>query len=417
MIDFKTRVEFEDFEVEEITGFEPEGSGDHLFLWIEKRGFGTNELIARLGQRLSARSADFGYAGRKDARAVTRQWISVDTKTSGATAERVAALDMPGVRVLRVERHPRKLRRSQHRGNRFCLRLRDLADEDLPLIEERIAGVRAGGMPNPFGRQRYGYRGLSHELGRRLLAIDHEGYIRELVSKEQAPDTKEVAQLREAILSGDRAEQKNLGTLRGRLPRDLGVLAKQLVRRPNDWKSALRALPRSLLGIHLSALQSRVFDHVLAHRAGGLGRVQRGDVLFLHEKGAAFLVPLAATDAELAELQARADAFELSPSGPLPGRKLLGAAGEPRRLESEAFAALGVAPEAFRGLGLGLDQRGARRPLRVPVSNLEHERDGTDLVLRFGLPRGSYATTLLEVLHYGEEMTLTRLQSGPSEVR
>lgn len=417
MIEFRTRVEFEDFEVEEITGFEPNGHGDHLFLWIEKRGFSTNELIARLAQRLSARPADFGYAGRKDARAVTRQWISVDTKASSATEESVAALELPGVRVLRIDRHPRKLRRSQHRGNRFVLRLRELADADLPLIEERVASVRANGMPNPFGQQRYGYRGLSHELGRRLLAIDHEGYIRELVSPEQAPDTAEVAQLRKAILSGDRAAQKNLTILRGRLPRDLSVLAKQLVRRPNDWKSALRALPRSLLGIHLSALQSRVFDHVLAHRTGGLGNVQRGDVLFLHEKGAAFLVPLDSTDAELAELQARADRFELSPSGPLPGRKLLAAAGEPGRLEAQAFAALGVAPEAFRGLGLGLDQRGARRPLRVSVSHLESQREGTDLVLRFGLPRGSYATTLLEVLSCGEEMTLTRLQSGPSEVR
>lgn len=417
MIEFKTRVEFEDFEVEEITGFEPDGHGDHLFLWIEKRGFGTNELIARLAQRLSARTADFGYAGRKDARAVTRQWISLDTKAGNVSEERVAALDLPGVRLLRVVRHPRKLRRSQHRGNRFCLRLRDLATADLPLIEERIAGVRANGMPNPFGPQRYGYRGLSHRLGRRLLAIDHEGYIRELVAPEQAPDTAEVATLREAVWSGDRAAQKALGELRGRLPRDLGVLAKQLARRPNDWKSALRALPRSLLGIHLSALQSRVFDHVLANRSGGLGRVQHGDVLFLHQKGAAFVVPLEADAAELAELQARADAFELSPSGPLPGRKLLAAVGEPGRREAEAFAALGVAPEDFRGLGLGLDQRGARRPLRVPVTDLTSERDGSDVVLRFALPRGSYATTLLEVLQYGEELTLSRLQSDPSEDR
>lgn len=417
MIEFKSRVELEDFEVEEITGFEPDGHGDHLFLWIEKRGFSTNELIARLAQRLGARPADFGYAGRKDARAVTRQWISLDTKSCGSAESRLAALDLPGVRVLRVERHPRKLRRSQHRGNRFCLRLRDLADADLPLIEERIAAARTEGMPNPFGPQRYGYRGLSHQLGRRLLAIDHEGYIRELVSPEQSPDTPEVAQLRAAILSNDKAAQRALAGSSGRLPRDLAVLAKQLARRPSDWKSALRALPRSLLGIHLSALQSRVFDHVLANRAGELGRVQRGDVLFLHEKGAAFLVPLSTSAAELAELQARADAFELSPSGPLPGRKLLAAAGEPGRNEAEAFRALGVAPEDFRGLGLGLDQRGARRPLRVPVAGLESERQGGDLVLRFGLPRGSYATTLLEVLSFGTRMTLARLQSGPSEVR
>ena len=72
---------------------------------------------------------------------------------------------------------------------------------------------------------------------------------------------------------------------------------------------------------------------------------------------------------------------------------------------------------AVRGLGLGLDQRGARRPLRVPVTDLQSSREGSDVVLRFALPRGSYATTLLEVLSLGVPAALSRLQSGPSEVR
>jgi len=417
MIHFRTRVDLEDFKVEELPGFEPQGEGEHLFLWVEKRGVSTNELIARMVQAIGGRSADYGYAGRKDARGVTRQWISVDTKATNADEQRIEALDLAGVDVQRITRHPRKLRRSQHRGNRFCLRLRELAEGDLPVVLERVDELRENGMPNPFGKQRYGFRGTSYELGRRLLAIDHEGYLRELVSPEQAPDTPEVAQLRAAIISGDKAAQRGLSSLRGRLPRDLGTLAKQLARRPSDWKSALRALPRSLLGIHLSALQSRVFDHVLAHRPDGLGQVERGDVLFLHAKGAAFLVPLDTTDAELAELQARADHFELSPSGPMPGRKLLATAGEPGRRELEAFASLGVAPEDFRGLGLGLDQRGARRPLRVQVNGLTAEREGTDLILRFDLPRGSYATTLLEALRFGPDPSRTRLQSGSSEGR
>ncbi len=417
MIGFRTRVRHEDFEVEEVSGFEPQGQGDHLFLWIEKRGMATTELVARLAQALGGKSADYGYAGRKDARAVTRQWISVDAKALGIGEAEVEALELDDVRVLRVSRHPRKLRRSQHRGNRFRLRLTDLDETNLPLALERVEELRAHGMPNHFGPQRYGYRGMSPELGRRLLAIDHEGYLRELVAPRQTPDTPQITELREAIHARDEARQRGLRAIRGKLPRDLGVLAAQLARRPNDWRSALRALPRSLLGIHLSALQSRVFDHVLAHRPVALGRVERGDVLFLHEKGASFLVPTESTDAELAELQARADAFELSPSGPLPGRKLLAAAGAPGRREAEAFAALQVAPDAFRGLGLGLDQRGARRPLRVPVAELEAAREGRDLVLSFRLPRGSYATTLLDVLRAGTEATVARLQSEHPEDR
>ncbi|NIP77777.1 MAG: tRNA pseudouridine(13) synthase TruD, partial [Gemmatimonadetes bacterium] len=47
-----------------------------------------------------------GYAGMKDARAVARQWMSVEH----VDAERALALEIPRIRVLRAVRHPRKLR-------------------------------------------------------------------------------------------------------------------------------------------------------------------------------------------------------------------------------------------------------------------------------------------------------------------
>ena len=35
----------EDFRVYELPAFEPEGLGDHLYLWIEKRGISTPRLL------------------------------------------------------------------------------------------------------------------------------------------------------------------------------------------------------------------------------------------------------------------------------------------------------------------------------------------------------------------------------------
>src|SRR5687767_2788907 len=67
----------EDFEVEEIPAYEPAGSGDHLFLWVEKRGMGAEFFARQVAQRLRVPVGAVGTAGMKDRHAVTRQWVSV----------------------------------------------------------------------------------------------------------------------------------------------------------------------------------------------------------------------------------------------------------------------------------------------------------------------------------------------------
>ena len=42
----------EDFEVEEIPAYEPGGVGEHLFLWIQKRGMGAQYFARQVARRL-----------------------------------------------------------------------------------------------------------------------------------------------------------------------------------------------------------------------------------------------------------------------------------------------------------------------------------------------------------------------------
>src|SRR5207249_2176809 len=91
----------EDFEVEEIPAYEPSGQGDHLFLWIEKRGMGAQFFERQIAKRLEISAAEVGTAGLKDRHAVTRQWVSVP-----ASAEaKLQQLDEVSIRVLNVSRH------------------------------------------------------------------------------------------------------------------------------------------------------------------------------------------------------------------------------------------------------------------------------------------------------------------------
>src|SRR6185295_5011 len=89
--------------------------------------------------------------------------------------------------------------------------------------------------------------------------------------------------------------------------------------------------------------------------------------------------------------QPRADAFEISPSGPMPGWQMTWPQGEVLAIEHAALAALDLPVQVFAELPYGL-LRGERRPLRVPLIEPAAGEIEGDLQLSFGLPRGSYAT-------------------------
>ncbi|MBJ6761862.1 tRNA pseudouridine(13) synthase TruD [Myxococcaceae bacterium JPH2] len=153
----------EDFEVEELPAYLPSGDGTHLYLWIEKRGRDTREVVRALSQSLGVREDDVGVAGMKDRHAVTRQWLSVP-----AVAEpRLGEFSLDGVRVLEARRHGNKLRTGHLRGNRFRLRVRDV--KDVEAARETFARLSAQGVPNYFGEQRFGRAGDNADQGKLLV--------------------------------------------------------------------------------------------------------------------------------------------------------------------------------------------------------------------------------------------------------
>ena len=161
------RVEPEDFQVEEIDGFEPTGQGEHLLLTVEKRGMNTSFAAKRIARWAGIPEMGVGYAGMKDRHAVTRQRFSVHFPKRVAPA--LDGLVSDDLRVLASTWHNRKLPRGALKGNRFVLRLRDVAG-DATAIEARLAAIAAHGLPNYFGNQRFGREGDNVEAARRMFA-------------------------------------------------------------------------------------------------------------------------------------------------------------------------------------------------------------------------------------------------------
>jgi tRNA pseudouridine13 synthase len=144
-----------------------------------------------------------------------------------------------------------------------------------------------------------------------------------------------------------------------------------------------------------SALQSLLFDDVLRRRVsdGTWCDVLPGDLAKRHDSGGMFLVALEGS--ELDDARARAEARLVSATGPMFGASMRWPEGPVEALERSVLEARGVAEErlvTFRSLG-----EGTRRPLRMLVEGLSTEaRDASDeLLCRFTLPKGGYATTLL----------------------
>lgn len=161
------KVEVEDFQVEELLGFEPTGAGEHAFLRIEKRGANTAWIAGRLARIAGVPPVAVGYAGLKDRHGVALQHFTVHL---GRRPEPDwSPLVADGARVLLATRHQRKLPRGALSGNRFRIVLREV-DGDADVARARLAAIAADGVPNYFGEQRFGHGGRNVEAALAMFA-------------------------------------------------------------------------------------------------------------------------------------------------------------------------------------------------------------------------------------------------------
>lgn len=337
----------EDFEVEEIPAYPPSGDGEHLFLWIEKRGVSADELSRHLSSVLGISPGDLGIAGLKDKHAVTRQFVSVPSRLESL----VPSLNTDHIRVLSATPHKNKLRTGHLHGNRFRVLVRGVGGSpaaDIGSLTEageppalRLANaiaerIRLSGLPNYFGSQRFGHNGSTLKQGLSLLS-------------------------------------------------ETGASSEPSRKSRDRHRSSRRFLHR----LSLSAAQSWLFNQVLAERLrdGLLNRVMLGDVMQVCATGGLFVAQ------DLAAEQPRFDAHETVITGPMFGPKMKPTTDEPATREQRVLDAAQLSPDAFRRYRHLTD--GTRRPLLVRPGDLQINAVPDGLLFEFALPSGSYATVLL----------------------
>ena len=315
------RREPEDFVVEERPTYLPSGSGEHLYLHLEKRGHTTAHVARELSNQLGVKAKDLGIAGLKDRHAVTRQWISLPAKFE----TRLGDFKFEGVQILDTSRHTNKLGLGHLKGNRFSVRVRGAAGTAGQAAETLELLTRLG-VPNYFGPQRFGLGGLNAEEGLRVL-------------------------------------------------RGQSSLRDPQVRR-----------------FLSSSVQSAVFNRFVSVRLerGLFDSVLAGDMAKKSDTGGVFLVEDAGAESP------RAQRGEISATGTLFGRKtkpLTMSAGD---LENEILAEFDLMPEVFSS------RKGDRRVIRIFMEESELESADDGYIVRFSLPKGSFATSVLRELMKNE---------------
>jgi len=159
------RQEIEDFKVEEIPLYLPEGKGSHAYVRIEKRGITTRDVVVALLEE-GLKENQIGVAGLKDKYAVARQWLSVPNRFA-RVIDNLESLE--GVTILERSRHKNKLGMGHLSGNKFTIRIRNTETDGKIKAEAILHKLARIGVPNYFGPQRFGRFGNNAVDGYKLL--------------------------------------------------------------------------------------------------------------------------------------------------------------------------------------------------------------------------------------------------------
>lgn len=388
------RTYYEDFYVEEIPLVEPTGEGPNTWIWIEKLGRTTLDVLLDISRDLHISRKRMGFAGMKDKKAITRQWICI----SNMEPEEIQDLEVYKTKFLKITQSQKKLRMGQLVGNKFKILIRNTdmgIDEAAQRANEILSKLEVTGVPNYYGWQRFGYpRTNTHKIGQALAENNLKKAVDSYIGNPYEGEGEENICARTSYDSGDYEKALEI------MPRNmryekmmLKIIVKEASKRELDDRSyikAIHALPKPLQRMFIHAYQSALFNKAVSERIKlGIDKYIPGDIVADNEE---HLIHEGTEE----EYQNLINEFQAHPTAPLYGTKVPFAEGEVGDLEKQVLVDEGISREDFAcPLTPKLGSHGLRRPIRFKVWDIKVTPRDEGLCVQFAIPKGCYATAVL----------------------
>lgn len=214
---------------------------DHRTVYCQmiKIGIATPEALERLAVATRLDRRHLGFAGIKDAGAITSQNISI----RGTSYEQLQQASIEAVHLKNFRYGSGAISNGNLLGNRFTLTIRTEQPIEGVWLEDQLKTIRAG-VPNYYGTQRFGNRWLSHYFGRLILQGKYEAAVWSFLTDVNAGERKYLAlarqHLRERGHDWGFAEQE-FGRFAYTFQHELTVV-RHLQEHPDDWIGALTSI-------------------------------------------------------------------------------------------------------------------------------------------------------------------------------
>lgn len=372
-----------------------------LLCLMVKRNWDTLIATKNIAKALGVDPARVQFAGIKDAKALTAQYLTIQN----VCADDIAKIDIKGIKVVPVGYIREMLSLFYLLGNNFTITAKNITlpqSDAETLIEQTFQELaKVGGIPNYFGHQRFGTtRPITHLVGKALSQGNFEEAAMLFLAN---PSLHEHAQSRNA--RQQLQETRDFKAAADNFPRQLRyerMMLTHLAENPSGYVGAFRRLPQKLLGLFLQAHQSYLFNRFLSERIKRglpLNEAVVGDFVVGVERSGLPMPSMEkmVTTENLVQVNASIKAGKLRVALPIVGLRQRLSGGVMGEIEREVLASEGLGDKAVWLNELSrVGGKGSLRPAVAPVKDFKVNSFADGRVqFSFMLLRGCYATVLL----------------------